>query len=114
MKLWEILVPTMIDRGKGLRPVKTRCHREWDERVRRITGGLTVLAPVKGQWVNFDNELFKERMIPVRIGCSSFDINKIVQMTMDFYCQEAILYYKISDEVYIIHKGDKKDATNVY
>lgn len=104
LELWEILVPTIIDRGKGLRPVRTKCHREWDIRVRRITGGLTILPPAKGSWINPSNELFLERMIPVRIACTSSQIDDIIRLTLNYYYQEAVMAYKISEDVRIIHR----------
>ena len=95
--LYEIYVPTVLNSGK---PIRTRQHREWDNRVRRITGGLTVYKPVIGQWVdNSDNTLYKERMIPVRIVATKEEIHKVAVMTKSFYEQVAVLYYKISDEV---------------
>lgn len=96
--VWEILVPTVMPSGK---PVRTRQHREWDSRVRRVTGGLTVMPPAKGQWVSSDNELFAERMIPVRIACTRKQIDTIADMTAVFYKQKAVMFYRISDEVYI-------------
>lgn len=98
--LWEILVPTVSNDGV---PFRTRRHREWDSRVRRISGGLTVMPPAKGQWVAPDGELFKERMIPVRIVATREQIEKIIDMTMEFYSQLAVLAYKISDEVILKH-----------
>ena len=65
-ELWEILVPTQYPSGK---PIRTRFHRVWDEKVRAITGGLTILAVAKGTWTSPDGEVFRERMIPVRIAC---------------------------------------------
>jgi hypothetical protein len=79
--LWEILVPTTRNDG---RPIRTRFHRVWDEKVRAITGGLTITPPVKGQWVSMtDEDLYIERMIPVRIMCSEAHIMDIVKMTKD-------------------------------
>jgi len=96
--LWEILVPTERD-GK---PVRTKSHKEWDCQVRRITGGLTVLTPTKGQWVDpSDGKLFEERMIPVRVMCDKADIEKIADMTAKFYRQKAVMYYLISAASYI-------------
>lgn len=100
-EMWEILVPTQTNDGK---PIRTRQHREWDSRVRRISGGLTILSPAKGQWVSPDGDLYQERMIPVRIVCDRSSIMKIVDITMDFYDQLAILAYKISDEVILKHR----------
>lgn len=96
--VWEILVPTVMPGGK---PVRTRQHREWDNQVRRIAGGLTIMQPVKGQWVSTDNELFTERVIPVRIACTREQINIIADITAAFYSQRAVMFYRISDEVHI-------------
>lgn len=96
MILYEILVPCQTNQGK---PIRTRQHREWDRRVRRITGGLTVMAPSKGQWVSPSGEIFAERMIPVRIAADVAAIQEIADMTAKFYEQEAVMFYKISDEV---------------
>lgn len=95
MEMWEILVPTMRNDG---RPIKTRFHRVWDSKVREIAGGLTIMSPVKGEWVSSNDKLFRERMIPVRIVCNKDDIIKIVDMTIEYYEQEAVLAYKISND----------------
>lgn len=98
MSLYEILVPCCQNNG---RPIRTRQHREWDRRVRRITHGLTVLPPAKGQWVSPSGELFAERMIPVRIAATAEQMAFIADLTAKFYNQEAVMYYRISDEVVI-------------
>ncbi|MHA2264040.1 MAG: hypothetical protein ACXAEN_16725 [Candidatus Thorarchaeota archaeon] len=99
MKLWEILVPT-IRSGK---PVRTRSHRAWDERVRAITGGLTIFKPAKGEWIAPDGELFAERMIPVRVMCTEEQIEKIADITAKFYEQKAIMFYCVSGECTVKH-----------
>jgi hypothetical protein len=96
--IWEILVPTETQAGK---PIRTRQHREWDRRVQRVTGGLTVLQPVRGQWVSAQGLLVAERMIPVRIACTEPQINEIADMTAAFYDQDAVMFYQISDNVTI-------------
>lgn len=98
MKLYEILVPTQTNEGK---PIKTRFHRVWDEKVRKITGGLTIIPPVKGEWVSDCGHLFRERMIPVRIACTEEQIEEIADMTAAYYKQLAIMYYLLSNEVKI-------------
>ncbi len=100
VSLYEILVPCKTNNGK---PIRTRQHREWDRRVRRITHGLTVLPPAKGQWVSPSGELFDERMIPVRIAATADQMEQIADLTAKFYNQEAVMYYRISDEVVIKH-----------
>ena len=97
-ELWEILVPCQTNTGT---PIRTRQHREWDTRVRRITGGLTVMTPAKGQWVCPDGELFCERMIPVRIAATREQMDVIADMTAAFYDQIAVMFYLISNEVII-------------
>jgi len=97
--MWEILVPTER-RAESGKFYTTRFHRVWDGKVRTITGGLTVMAPAKGQWVNpMTGDLFRERMIPVRIMATRDEIEKIIDMTLKYYNQLAVLCYKISDEV---------------
>ncbi len=103
MEMWEILVPTIMNE----RPVRTKYHRVWDSKVRAITGGLTIHPPSKGQWVSPDGELFSERMIPVRIACSRDQIEQIIQMTIAYYNQEAVLAYMVSNEVILRHRGEK-------
>lgn len=99
-QLWEILVPCVRNDG---RPIRTRCHREWDSRVRRITGGLTIMQPVRGQWVSPDGRLFAERMIPVRIVATEAEMESISDMTAAFYEQLAVMYYRVSERVIIRH-----------
>lgn len=103
--LWEILVPTeMVNDHGSLRPIKTRFHRVWDQKVKNITGGLTIMAPAKGIWVNDeeDGKEYRERMIPVKIMCSLDQIEMIASMTRKYYKQKAVLFYRVSDYVRII------------
>ena len=106
MNLYEILVPTVRNDG---RPIRTRFHRVWDAKVRAIAGWLTILTPAKGQWMSWDNVLFVERMIPVRIACTPEQIEQIADMTAKYYEQHAVLFYKVSDEVRIKHYGTPGD-----
>jgi hypothetical protein len=101
-QLWEILVPTQSNEGK---PFRTRYHRVWDKKVRKIAGGLTILTPAKGQWL-YKDKLFEERMIPVRIACTEEQINQIIDITMQYYKQLAVMAYRISEKV-IIKKIDQ-------
>lgn len=98
--LYEILVPT-VRPDKPDKYFKTRYHKIWDSKVRAITKGLTILKPVKGEWVSPAGELFAERMIPVRICCTEEEISLIADLTAKHYSQIAIFYYKISDSVVI-------------
>lgn len=98
-ELWEILVPCQYNTGK---PVRTKHHKEWDKVVRSITGGLTVMSPVKGQWICSQGNLFSERMIPVRVACSEEKIKKIIDFSLTHYRQLAIMAYRISDKVLIV------------
>ena len=111
--LWEILVPTVrmqtLHHAQFASPYfTTRYHKVWDEKVRTICGGLTVMTPAKGQWVSQTGELFVERMIPVRIVATAEQISQIIDMTMEYYDQEAVLCYKLSDEVILRHRKMKE------
>jgi len=100
-KIYEILVPTTRNDG---RPIKTRYHKVWDEKVIEISGGMTILTPAKGRWLSPSEELFKERMIPVRIICDDSEIEEIINFTIDYYEQEAVLAYVISDTVILKYR----------
>lgn len=105
--LWEILVPTVRNDG---RYIKVRFHRVWDNKIRSISGGLTICPVAKGQWVSPNGILFSERMIPVRIIATEEQISNIIDYTMKYYEQEAILAYKISDQVILRHKNEVKST----
>lgn len=100
MNLYEILVPCQTNDGK---PIRTRQHREWDRRIRRIAGGLTILAPAKGQWLSQEGELFCDSMIPVRIVASADKMERIADITAAFYKQKAVMFYELSTKVIIKH-----------
>jgi len=99
MSLWEILVPTHFNDGMEI-PIEH--HKEWDCQIRLIAGGLTILKSAKGQWISGDGVLFSEGMIPVRIACPEAEMRRIGFMTLCHYKQQKVMFYKISDEVYIL------------
>jgi hypothetical protein len=109
-QLWEILVPTIRKDG---RPIRTRFHRVWDEKIRAITGGLTIMPVGKGQWVSPSGETFLERMIPVRIACTREQLDVIIDLTIKYYEQEAVLAYLVSETVIIrfANEGENNNST---
>lgn len=102
--LWEILVPRCSNKGVEY-PVEY--HRVWDEKVREIAGGITILRTAKGHWINPTGRIFVEEMIPVRIYCTEESIDKIIDLTMGYYEQEAVLAYEISRNVKLRHKSEQ-------
>jgi len=104
MQLWEILIPTLM--GDNEKPVRTKHHRQWDKYVRALSGGLTILKPTKGQWLNPQSkELIEERMIPVRIACAESDMTKIINFTLSHYRQKTVMAYQISSKVLMVNTG---------
>lgn len=102
VRLWEILVPCNKNDGT---PYRTRHHRAWDVQVKRITGGMTIFQPTIGKWISPDGEEFVDRMIPVRVACTRAQIREIINRTLNHYPdQEAVMAYKISEEVIIEHR----------
>lgn len=102
--MYEILVPTILPKTTGSlegNPCRKRHHRIWDAYVRKLTGGLTIFTPAKGQWVH-QGVKYEERMIPVKIAASPSQMSVIAQFTKKHYRQLAVCYYKVSDEVHII------------
>lgn len=102
--LWEILVPTVSNDGV---PFRTRYHKVWDSKVREIANGLTILKPAKGQWFSSDGVLYSERVIPVRILCTREQIETIIDITLEYYDQLAVLAYKVSDEHILKHRNSE-------
>lgn len=100
MKLFEILVPTIY--GDTMKPIRTKHHKRWDERVKKLSGGLTVLTPGKGTWVH-EGVDYVERVIPVRIMCDDKTMKKIVAITLQHYRQKAVMYYVLATECYIVN-----------
>lgn len=97
--LWQIMVPCNYNTGK---PVRTRHHKEWDKMVRKITGGLTILNPSRGQWVDpSDGSLYEDRVIPVNIIATSTEMDQIADITLRHYRQLAVMYFKLSDTAII-------------
>lgn len=93
MNLWLILVPTekpACIHGKN-RFFSTKWHRQWDQKVLQIANGLTILHPSKGYWFNAKGHLFRERMIPVLVNCTKKQIEKIMDLTANYYKQEAVM-----------------------
>ena len=104
MKLFEILVPTIY--GDTLKPIRTKHHKNWDNRVKKLTNGLTILTPGKGVWVHEGQE-FREKVIPVRIMTTDKVMSKIVRITLEHYRQKAVMYYVISNECFIVNQENK-------
>ena len=106
-RMWEILVPTNFRWGQT---VPAEYHREWDGRVRSITGGLTIMHPAKGEWVcgEEDGTVFREPMIPVRVWATRKQMDRIAEITLDHYDQLAVMFYHISDEVLIVSRATAK------
>jgi hypothetical protein len=117
--LYEVLVPTMFG-YPNVKPISTKHHKSWDKEVIKITGGMTLMKPAQGRWVDKGFE-YPERVIPVRImvdeitknymgtetyGAGIVDktqITKIVNLTLKHYRQKAVMYYVISREVNIAY-----------
>lgn len=95
---WEILVPAYSNNGKKY---SVNYHHSWDRDVRKYTGGMTILRSAKGHWTNSKGKTFIERMIPVRIYCTKSQIEKIIDLTLEHYNQEAVMAYEISQNVII-------------
>ena len=104
-RLYEILVPTKY--GDTLQPISTKHHKEWDKLVRKLTGGLTILTPGKGQWI-YEGSLYEEKVIPVRIMCEEKTINKIIFLTLRHYRQKAVMFYQLTDNVQVVYADQYK------
>jgi len=104
-EMWEILVPASNNKDQNF---TYEHHKEWDAFVKKITGGVTIMKTTKGEWVSPTGQLYIDRMIPCRIFCNEEQINMIVDFTIKHYNQEAVLCYRISDNVILKHKSEIK------
>jgi hypothetical protein len=102
-ELWEILVPAS---GNNDKEFSYEHHKAWDAFVKEITGGVTIMKTAKGQWVSPHGQLYVDRMIPCRIICTIEQINQIIDFTLVHYDQEAVLAYKISDDVILKYRSN--------
>lgn len=110
--LYEILIPTRYGDGK-MSPIRTRHHKQWDDRVQAISGGMTILSSARGKWT-FKGVEYPEKVIPVRIMCTKPQMNRIVEITMQHYRQKAVMYYVLSNEVFVVHAPEPKLTGNKY
>lgn len=104
--LWEIYVPCNYNDGT---PVRTRHHRVWDEKVRAITGGLTIHRPAIGQWENA-GEVYRDRVIPVRLMATAGQMQEIGDLTIQHYEQLAVMYYRVSTACVIQEASEKQKS----
>lgn len=101
--VWEILVPTISRTGKTF---TYEHHKEWDAYVRKISGGVTIHRPAKGEWVNDNEVLVTERVIPCRLICSRVWMDEIVDFTLLHYDQDAVRAFAIA-ETFILKRREE-------
>lgn len=100
LPMWEILVPTAGNDGT---PFSVRHHRTWDEHVKILAGGMTLLKPVRGTWVDPTSSTeYTERMIPVRIVCTEEQIVEICKETARMYDQVAVLATLVAERTVLV------------
>ncbi len=100
MKLIEILIPTHFNDGAL---IPDSYHETWDNWICRKCGGLTLTKDIhSGVYIN-NGVRQKEQFIPVRVAAWPKDIPDILDYTTEYYDQESIFSYVVSNEV-IIHK----------
>ena len=110
--LWEILVPVQMaqeedftftsyaNRGHTI-PIYTIIldhHNLFDAFIIEKSGGMTILRPATGTWIN-KGKTERERMIPERfLACYSVAYD-IVEFTKKHYKQDMVMCYMLSDKV---------------
>lgn len=100
-KVWRILVPANDNQGNEF-PIEH--HHIWDEFVRDLVGGVTIMKSAKGQWISPVGKLYIDITIPCDINCTKYQIQQIALFTIKHYNQEAIAYYKISKGIKLMTK----------
>lgn len=105
-EMWEILVPASGNNGVDY---TYEHHKEWDSFVKSVAHGVTIMKTSKGQWVSPTGQLYIDRMIPCRVLCNEKQIHQIIDFTIKHYKQEAVLAYKISENVILKFKSEIND-----
>ena len=100
-EMWEILVPASSNKSQEF---TYEHHKAWDDFIKSVAHGVTIMKTAKGQWVSPTGQLYIDRMIPCRILCNKKQIHQIINFTIKHYNQEAVLAYRISDNVILKHK----------
>jgi hypothetical protein len=97
--VWEILVPVADNNGRAF---TIEHHRKWDDKVKEIARGLTVMGAAKrGIWISPQGEEFDERMIFVRIACSDAQIEEIAEFTRAHYDQLKVCIFKHQAQMFL-------------
>lgn len=111
--LWEILVPHSLEKfcfgitedrenKYGYYKVRMSHHKLWDSRAMKYSEGCTILRSGKGTWKDDLGDYITERMIPVRLLITRSDIFELAEFTKEHYKQDAVMFYRVSEEVHII------------
>lgn len=95
-KLWELLIPTHSNEGTEYSPEH---HREWEKKAKGVSRGITFLGSARGSWESPQGKVFDEQMMPVRVRCTTDDIKKICDYTLEHYSQETVWAYEISSNI---------------
>lgn len=66
------------------------------------------MTPSKGIWVHQEKD-YTERVIPVRIQCTITQIFKIAAVTAQHYRQKAVMFYKLSEDSYVLTAEQLKE-----
>ena len=98
--MWEVLVPTVGNDGT---PFSVRHHRAWDSYVKALSGGMTLIPPVRGDWIDpATSTEYRERMIPVRVVVTREQIVDLCKETARHYDQLAVLAYLIGTQTVMV------------
>jgi len=104
-EMWEFLLP-MINVARHR--ITFTEYLEWGNEVKKITTGLVLLPFENASWCDSDGVLFKDGMVPVRVTCNKEHVQDIIELTLTYYQQPAIMAYKISDTCVVRNSGNRQ------
>jgi hypothetical protein len=106
--LWAIIRPMQSNAG---RPFTPEHHDVWDNGVIDLFGGATFLPVADGAWKH-GGKVFREPMQAVQVIATEKEIANLVSRTMLYYDQLAIMFYRVSETVHIVHRKDVVKGAN--
>lgn len=80
--------------------IKQYDPKGWDEFVINMAGGLTIVKKTAGHWQHPTTGIkIREQMVIVQVACEPEQLNKILDFSLDYYKQDAIMAYEVSPNV---------------
>lgn len=108
--LYEILIPVYYNDGDA---IPSKVITEWTDFTIKLAGGLTRFPEVIGSWRSQNGKVYTEYMVPFRVACKKEDMEKLAELALRLFKQEAIMITEVSNNVIFRSKADYADTSKI-